>query len=124
MANIDVFGIGTDCLTRIKAAPWFPHKTGTLRDQATRGSVLTSVNKTYVITFDSIVAPYIEYLELGTRPHDIPGAFGRPLPFGVGGRFNGKFHPGSTKHQGFISQKCVGTIIDYIKMRYKGVEIR
>jgi hypothetical protein len=30
----------------------------------------------------------------GTPPHDIPGAFGRDLPFGIGGRFNGKFHPG------------------------------
>ncbi|HWF25176.1 MAG TPA: hypothetical protein VG275_07005 [Solirubrobacteraceae bacterium] len=29
----------------------------------------------------------------GSVAHDIPGAFGIPAPFGVGGRFEGKFHP-------------------------------
>lgn len=31
----------------------------------------------------------------GTKPHDIPGAFGIPPPFGIGGQFDGKFHPGT-----------------------------
>lgn len=31
----------------------------------------------------------------GTQPHDIPRAFGYPLPFGIGGRFAGRFHPGT-----------------------------
>lgn len=31
----------------------------------------------------------------GTAPHDIPGAWGIPAPFGIGGRFDGKFHPGT-----------------------------
>lgn len=39
---------------------------------------------------------YAPDVEWNTRPHDIPGAFGRPLPFGVGGQFSGKFHPGTT----------------------------
>lgn len=54
-------------------------------------------------------------LEGGTLPHDIPRAFGRDdmwspfkfrgdftlYPFGIGGRFGDKFHPGSFKHEGF-----------------------
>jgi hypothetical protein len=39
---------------------------------------------------------YSLYEHEGTSPHDIPGAFGYPLPFGVGGRFDGMFHPGTT----------------------------
>jgi hypothetical protein len=31
----------------------------------------------------------------GSDPHDIPGAFGIPAPFGIGGQFSGKFHPGT-----------------------------
>lgn len=31
----------------------------------------------------------------GSVAHDIPGAFGIPAPFGIGGRFDGKFHPGT-----------------------------
>ena len=75
---------------------------------------------TFRIHFDSSVAPYIQYLEEGTHPHNIPRAFGRPLPFGTFGRFNGKFHPGSRKHQGFIKDKAVGAIIDYITSKYEG----
>jgi hypothetical protein len=37
---------------------------------------------------------YSLFVHEGTAPHDIPGAFGIPAPFGVGGRFGGKFHPG------------------------------
>lgn len=38
---------------------------------------------------------YSLYLHEGTAPHDIPGAWGHPAPFGIGGRFDGKFHPGT-----------------------------
>lgn len=34
-------------------------------------------------------------LEHGTNPHDIPNAFGYGEWFGIGGRFDGKFHPGT-----------------------------
>lgn len=37
---------------------------------------------------------YSLFVHEGTKPHDIPGAFGYPAPFGIGGRFDGKFHPG------------------------------
>lgn len=39
---------------------------------------------------------YSLYVHDGTTPHDIPGAFGLPAPFGIGGQFDGKFHPGTT----------------------------
>ena len=77
-------------------------------------------DNSYRIHFSGTISPYVTYLEEGTSPHDIPGAFGRALPFGIGGRFDGKFHPGSTKHKGFISNKCVGAIVDYIASRFQG----
>jgi hypothetical protein len=36
----------------------------------------------------------LQLITTGTRAHDIPGAFGYALPFGIGGRFSGRFHPG------------------------------
>ena len=94
-------------MRQIKASAWFPLKTGKLRDSAVYQTPVISMFGASVstITFDSAVAPYIPYLQEGTSPHDIPHAFGRPLPFGIGGRFEGKFHPGSHKHDGFISNK-------------------
>ena len=110
--------IGENCLEYIKGQPWFPYKTGKLKYEATRGNLINS--NTYVITFDSTVAPYIPCLEEGTKPHDIPCAFGREYPFGIGGRFDGKFHPGSIKHKGFIKDKSVNAIISYITSKYDG----
>lgn len=55
----------------------------------------------YDIGIDLSIAPYAEYLETGYGPYDIPGAFGRKPPFGIGGRYDGHFHPGSYKHKGF-----------------------
>ena len=118
---IDSTEIGYKCLFAIKSASWFPYKTGNLKFSATRGEVYNA--HTFVITFDSVVAPYIPYLEEGTNPHDIPRAFGRPLPFGIGGRFNGKFNHGSTKHQGFIKNKSVQTIINLITEQYGGFAV-
>lgn len=109
---------GDECLYKIKNASWFPYKSGRLKYHATSGMMYNI--KTYRIHFSGLVAPYVQYLEEGTRPHDIPKAFGRPLPFGIGGRFDGKFHSGSTKHKGFISEKAVGAIVDYIATKYNG----
>lgn len=110
--------IGNQVLWEIKSAPWFPYKTGNLKFNATSGRMISQ--NTYLIHFDGTIAPYVAALENGSTPHDIPGAFGREYPFGIGGRFDGKFHPGSTKHKGFISDKCINTIIDYITTHYEG----
>lgn len=110
--------LGNELLSSIKRASFFPYKTGRLRDKATRGDLYTP--NVYRIQFSEKVAPYVTYLEEGTSPHDIPRAFGRPLPFGIGGRFDGKFHPGSKKHKDFIKVKTINHIINYICTKYKG----
>lgn len=123
---------GNEILRNIKSAYFFPYKTGHLRDDATSGDMFNST--TYLIKFDGDIAPYIEYLEEGTKPHDIPFAFigkgnwkwwypfgdGVPFLFGMGGRFNGKFHPGSTKHKNFIKDKTIDMILMYFITKYKG----
>ena len=114
--------LGENALRKIKDASWFPYRTGKLKFEATKGYQATQ--NSYVIFFDDTVAPYIDYLEYGTSPHNIPGAFGKPLPFGTSGRFEGKFHPGSDKHKGFISEKAVDTVANYIKNKVNGVMIK
>lgn len=94
--------LGNEVLYQIKNATWFPYKSGNLKFHATRGMLVDA--NCYEIVFDSSVAPYIDFLEYGTS-----------------GRFNGKFHPGSTKHKGFISQKSVGLAVSYIQARVNGV---
>ncbi len=122
MLDFNLEQVGIEVTELIKRASWFPYKSGNLKFNATQWAMYDAT--TFRIHFDSSVAPYVEYLEEGTDPHDIPGAFGRDLPFGIGGRFNGKFHPGSREHQGFISNKCVNAIIEYISSKYEGeVEI-
>lgn len=86
----------------MKKSKSMPFKTGRLKFHAVSGCFENG--NLYHIKFDSKVAPYIEFLQTGTLPHDIPKAFGRPLPFGIGGRFDGKFHPGSFKHWMFIDK--------------------
>ena len=115
---MNIKSLGDSVLFEIKNAPWFPYKSGNLKFNATSGRMIS--DKTYLIHFDSTIAPYVGALENGSAPHDIPGAFGKDFPFGIGGRFDGKFHPGSTKHKGFISEKCINTIIDFITTRYEG----
>ena len=133
--NFPLEQVGNTVTYLIKFASWFPHHTGRLRDNATSGHM--HFDNVYRIHFSSAVAPYVQDLEEGTSPHDIPNAFGYITPgkktksgkrisipnFGIGGRFDGKFHPGSMKHKGFISQKAVGAIVDYIAARYEGVVV-
>lgn len=118
MLDFNLEQVGIEVTSLIKRASWFPYKTGNLKFNATQGAMYDST--TFRIHFDGSVAPYVRYLEEGTDPHDIPRAFGRPLPFGIGGRFDGKFHPGSKKHKGFISEKCVDSIVNYISSRFDG----
>ena len=119
--------LGEKCTELIKRASWFPYKSGWLKSNATIGAMVNS--NTYCITFSNEIAKmnpnssgseYITYLEEGSSPHDIPCAFGREYPFGIGGKFDGKFHPGSNKHKGFIKDKSVSTIVNYIKSKYNG----
>lgn len=117
--HIMVEQLGIEVTSLIKRASWFPYKSGNLKFNATQGMMYDYT--TYRIHFDSTIAPYVSYLEEGTGPHNIPGAFGRKLPFGIGGRFDGKFHPGSTKHKGFISNKSVNAIVEYIQTKYDGI---
>lgn len=88
-----------------KESRLIPYRTGRLKFHAMKGAL--EKEDMYHIKFDSKVANYIGFLQEGTKAHDIPGAFGRPLPFGIGGRFEGKFHPGSFKHAGFIDATAV-----------------
>jgi len=131
------FNLARDCdyiVGYIKEQKWFPYKTGALKFHATSGQMISE--NTYRIHFDGTIAPYVGFLEEGTDPHDIPHAFGwgtlKPdrknkytgeIPFGVGGRFDGKFHPGSHKHEGFIKVKTIDTIVDYFVKKYNG-EVR
>lgn len=107
--------IGNEILRDIKRQGWFPVRSGNLK-KATVGHMASAT--TYQIKFDHQVAPYIDYLEQGTLPHNIPHAFGRPLPFGTSGRFYGMFHPGSFKHQYFIEDKTIDEILNYFKVNY------
>lgn len=130
---MNLFVDGENIVRNIKRASWFPYASGKVRDEATRGEMLD--DNTYCITFDTTVAPYITALEEGSQPHDIPFAFvGKgnfvwwypykdnvPFLMGMGGRFNGKFHPGSMIHKGFISDKSVNAVIDYFVKKYNGV---
>lgn len=134
--------LGSRCLISIKKSSWFPYKTGNLKNNATYGESIDE--NTYAIVFDGKLttkidgltgakSSYLQYLEEGTRPHDIPYAFvgrynkvywypyddGVPYLMGTGGRFNGKFHPGSKKHKGFISNKAVWTSIHLIQSTLK-----
>ena len=118
MARFNLHNDGYECLKMIKGSSFFPVRTGWLKNHATSGRMIT--NDTFLIKFDGDVAPYVQYLEEGTTAHDIPGAFGRPLPFGIGGRFRGYFHPGSTKHYKFIQNKTIDAILMYFVMKYNG----
>lgn len=120
---------GDNVLFTIKSATYFPYKTGHLRNNATSGEMITK--DTYLIKFDGDIAPYVQYLEEGTTAHDIFNAFGfakgnnpRKIiisdTFGYGGRFDGFFHPGSTKHYHFIQDKVIDTILMYFVSKYNG----
>lgn len=72
-------------------------------------------------------APYAPSLNDGSVPHNIPHAFGRPLPFGMKGKFDGKFHPGSQKHKGFFDGPSENSILGYAInyfVRHYGAEVK
>jgi len=77
-------------------------KTGDLlRAVSQRGAKGNTFRKTatgFITGVDYMVIPYAQAIIEGARPHDIPNAFGRGHTFGIGGRFQGKFHPGNAAH--------------------------
>lgn len=126
---IDLRTDGFECLKTIKSASFFPVRTGWLKNHATSGRMIS--HDTYMIKFDGEIAPYLQYLEEGTKAHDIYNAFGFALGnnpsgkivspyFGIGGRFSGFFHPGSTKHYKFIENKSVDAVLHYFVLKYNG----
>lgn len=102
-----------------------PYATGHLADESTHGRFLS--DNEFVIEIDiseEIGAPYAPALNDGSVPHNIPHAFGRPAPFGLSGRFDGKFHPGSKKHIGFWdnaddSNSVLGYALNYFVRHYE-----
>lgn len=115
-----------------------PYKTGHLARDATQGRFFGDTKFTVTINTQPNAhgAPYAVPLNTGAVPHNIPHAFGYgtihpakrnpytgKFPFGVGGRFNGKFHPGSFKHYGFFDNaddpnSMLGYVFDYFKKHY------
>ncbi len=120
----------------IKSDRRLPYDTGNLRNH-----IITQVKGSFktqeiVINIASNKVPYVKYLEEGTAPHNIPHAFGygsiyedkpnpytKQTPYGVGGRFNGKFHPGSTKHKGFIETILIYNCLNYYVHNYDVIKI-
>ncbi len=89
-----------------------PVQTGRLLASISRGPVTPRLTPTGGIAWGVTVGsddPKAPHVEWTTRPHDIPGAFGRPYPFGVGGRFEGRFHPGTTG-QHMFSRGAIATL--------------
>lgn len=93
-------------LYEVKYSRWFPLDTGNLRENATYLSP-----DGFSIVFDEQKAPYIPFLEYGTSPHYIPNAFGRGIIV---------YHPGSTKHKGFIQNKSSETAARFIAKELNG----
>lgn len=78
--------LGLGALAKVKENPTYPYKTGNLKFNATTVSFLGE--NTFKIVFDETIAPYIKYLEEGTK--------------------------NSSKHQGFISQRATDDVIQYL----------
>ena len=120
----------------IKNDRFLPYDTGNLRNNVSVRVQSYYKSKEVKIFLNGKKVPYAVYLEEGTQPHDIPHAFGygttrdgRPNPytkqepFGVGGRFNGKFHPGSIKHKGFVEYVMLHDCFKYLETAYDVIKI-
>ncbi len=103
----------------IKYDPVLPVDTGWLK----RHIMVTPKNNQIKVFLSGSKVRYAVYLQEGTSPHDIPNAFGRGQSFGIGGKFEGKFHPGSTKHKNFIENVLVKDCIKYFVNYYDVVKI-
>lgn len=118
---------GDELVAKIRAQRWFPVDTGNLRDNALIGTMMPIASEEiYRIRFDSSIAPYVQYLEEGvTKTFAGVMAPGRSLGLGVpfdsdkiGRTRVSQFKSG--KHIGFISDKTINYIINYICKKYNG----
>ncbi len=105
-----------------------PYDTGHLANDATQGQSFGDNDFTITIntTDEKTGAPYAVPLNTGSVPHDIPNSFNRGYNYGIGGRFNGKFHPGSLKHVGFYdnaddTNSVLGYTLNYFVKHYDAV---
>lgn len=83
--------LGLGALREVKINPTFPYKTGRLRENATRVEFIRNVG--FSIVFDTTIAPYIKYLEYGTKR--------------------------SSKHIGFIRQRATQDVINYLAKHFQ-----
>lgn len=103
--------LGEGVLSKIRSNPKFPFDTGHLKWDAT---YMMPTNKGFEIIFDGQIAPYIDFLEYGTGPHKILNGFGRGITI---------FHPGSTKHVGFISNRAVDDACEFLCGKLNGKRV-
>lgn len=100
--------LGAGALNAVRSDPGFPYRTGYLKWNAT---YKVNIESGFKIVFDGSLAGYIDYLEYGTKAHQIPNAFGRGITV---------MHPGSKKHVGFIAQQAVQKVGTYVAGRIGG----
>lgn len=128
--SMDVLGIYNEIIHD----PLLPEDTGNLKKNITARIKKDKAGHDIIkiaISGAKNKVPYVGFLNEGTSAHNIPHAFGygsiypdKPnpytgrIPFGVGGRFNNMFHPGSVKHKGFIQYVLVNDCINYFIKTY------
>jgi hypothetical protein len=97
--------LGLGALAEIKNNPTFPVKTGNLKNTATWISFVGET--TFIIHFDETLAPYIKYLENGTKEGEYKDKKGKT-----------RYYKGSKKHVGFISERATNDILTYLAKQF------
>ena len=102
-AGGDRLEANTKRLTPVDRSPKRDRSRPHLRDTIDRSRVReypTPFGTAFAVTVatNDPIGPYVEW---DTRAHDIPNAFGYGYDFGIGGRFGGRFHPGTQGHHMF-----------------------
>lgn len=97
--------LGLGALEAVRNNPTFPYKTGHLKNDAT--GVTFIKGESFSIYFDKTVAYYIPFLEYGVFPQSYQR-------MSKNGTMSWVTTRGSTKHVGFISERAVADIINYL----------
>lgn len=107
--GINMSDVLFQCIQGLRQAEWFPFDTGHLKYDA------MYLNESgFEIIFDGNKAPYIDYLEYGTKAHIIHNAFGKGITVQI---------PASNKHKGFIEIKSFSKVCDIVCSTLKGRQI-